>query len=224
MEHAEAVRAGAVERYLLDELEDDARRAFEEHYFDCQECAEEVRLTAAFLDNARGVVRETETAAAVPRRWPRLFWPIPAASAAALVLLGVGLGYVGLTARSGERSASPLTIQPVSWQFLSISRSAPPTLSVCPRASVVPLLLSQTVAASQSRFRCDLRAASGEVKAIGTLPSAAPGEELRLLLPVEGLAAGSYVLELSGLPSGGGEAAAPVARYPFVLAWSGDCP
>ena len=42
MTHSEAVQQMAAERYLLDELAPDVRDAFEEHMFDCQECALDV--------------------------------------------------------------------------------------------------------------------------------------------------------------------------------------
>ena len=43
MDHQEAVRQKATERYLLDELDPELRDQFEEHLFDCQDCALDVR-------------------------------------------------------------------------------------------------------------------------------------------------------------------------------------
>ena len=43
MEHHEAVRTMAAERYLLEELSDDERDAFEAHFFECAVCADSVR-------------------------------------------------------------------------------------------------------------------------------------------------------------------------------------
>ena len=53
MEHQEAIRLGAVEKYLLGELPTPQRDEFEEHFFDCRECAAELRMTANFLGIAR---------------------------------------------------------------------------------------------------------------------------------------------------------------------------
>src|SRR5580698_9913354 len=53
MEHHEAKRLMAVEKYLLDELPPQVRDEFEEHYFDCDECTTDLRATAAFLDAAK---------------------------------------------------------------------------------------------------------------------------------------------------------------------------
>src|SRR5277367_313541 len=58
MDHNEAVRLQAAEKYLLGELPREQHAAFEEHFFDCSACAEEMKATAAFMESARQVSRE----------------------------------------------------------------------------------------------------------------------------------------------------------------------
>jgi len=53
MDHSEAVEQMATERYLLDELTPEQREAFEEHLFDCQECALDLRAGTAFVQEAK---------------------------------------------------------------------------------------------------------------------------------------------------------------------------
>ena len=43
MDHSEAVTKKMAESYLLEELTPEQRDAFEEHYFDCPECAKDVK-------------------------------------------------------------------------------------------------------------------------------------------------------------------------------------
>src|SRR5438270_733873 len=43
VEHETAVQQKLTERYLLNELDVDARNEFEEHFFDCPECAFDVQ-------------------------------------------------------------------------------------------------------------------------------------------------------------------------------------
>ena len=52
MNHSEALKEMAAERYLLDELSPEARDAFEEHMFDCPDCALDVRSGSAFIGEA----------------------------------------------------------------------------------------------------------------------------------------------------------------------------
>jgi hypothetical protein len=53
MDHNHITQHLTVERYLLDELTPEVRDEFEEHFFDCQECATDLRATAAFMDAAK---------------------------------------------------------------------------------------------------------------------------------------------------------------------------
>ena len=57
MDHNEALRLHAVEKYVLGELPPSLRDEFEEHFFECQECALDVRAAAEFVDNVRAVLR-----------------------------------------------------------------------------------------------------------------------------------------------------------------------
>ncbi len=71
MDHAQAIEEMAAERYLLNELAPDAREAFEEHMFDCPECALDIRAGVAFVDEAKTQLPELVGA---PSRLPS---PVP---------------------------------------------------------------------------------------------------------------------------------------------------
>jgi len=64
MEHSYASEHHLVEQYLLDELSPAARDEFEEHFFDCRECAAELKVTSEFLQLARSELQRQEFAAA----------------------------------------------------------------------------------------------------------------------------------------------------------------
>jgi Putative zinc-finger len=53
MDHQQATQLMAVEKYLLQELAPEARDQFEEHFFDCQECATDLGATVAFMEAAQ---------------------------------------------------------------------------------------------------------------------------------------------------------------------------
>lgn len=58
MDHTEAVRLQAAEKYLLGELPKGQLEEYEEHYFDCAICAEELKTTVAFMESSRQVFHE----------------------------------------------------------------------------------------------------------------------------------------------------------------------
>lgn len=58
MDHTEAIRLQAVEKYVLGELPEAQRDEYEEHYFDCAECALDLMAAATFVDTAREVFRQ----------------------------------------------------------------------------------------------------------------------------------------------------------------------
>jgi hypothetical protein len=127
--HQEALRGAAVEKYLLNEMPEPERDEFEEHFFDCAECAADLKTTAAFLDGAKKELRlraaaESDAATgpasqAPPTRLPKapkkpwfdFFWRPTFAAPAFALLLGVMVYQnVVVFPRSGEgapREASP---------------------------------------------------------------------------------------------------------------------
>jgi hypothetical protein len=72
MEHAYAVENHMVEQYLLSELAPGARDEFEAHFFDCQECAAELKVTDAFMRAARSELRVPEASTASPAARPHI--------------------------------------------------------------------------------------------------------------------------------------------------------
>ena len=91
MKHEFATATHAAERYLLHEMSAEERDAFEEHYFGCDACAEDVKLTSQFIQTAKAVWRED---AQTPPKfsvmdWLRMKWLSPALLAVAAAALAV---------------------------------------------------------------------------------------------------------------------------------------
>ena len=60
MDHPSTRDRNLAERYLLGELDAAEAAEFEEHYFDCPVCAEEVREGSRFIANVKVVLREDQ--------------------------------------------------------------------------------------------------------------------------------------------------------------------
>jgi len=66
MDHDVVVRQKMTERYLLNELDPEARDEFEEHYFDCPECAADVKAGAVFVEQSKVVFRAEASRSVLP--------------------------------------------------------------------------------------------------------------------------------------------------------------
>src|SRR3954469_17960246 len=96
MSHDEAINDGATERYVLDEMPDEERDAFEEHYFECAVCAEDVRTAIALKDGLAAEQRRESVPAVVPfePRHRRLPASLAAAAAAMIAVVSMYAGVV----------------------------------------------------------------------------------------------------------------------------------
>src|SRR5215213_4599726 len=100
MEHTDAIETNAPDRYLLGQLSAAEADAFEDHYFDCPVCTEDVRIGMSFMDGGRRLVREVapvpeKVAPVIPidsrRRTAAKWFPATAAAAVLAILGNVGL-------------------------------------------------------------------------------------------------------------------------------------
>lgn len=226
MDHQEAIRLGAVERYLLDELEPPQRAEFEEHFFGCPECAKDLRITAEFLDTARKELRRGITPRKLERSWIELFWkPVVLAPAFAL-LLGVII-YQNLVVLPRINGEIAHLGRPGVVTVLSLiegnSRGMPTTAPSGPAGQ--PLLLSLDIPATQqySSYACVLVDSAGRDVLRVPVSAAQAQDTVSISIPAGNLRAGHYVLIVRGLHSGNsGAQATDLARYRLTLTPSID--
>mgnify|MGYP000898507552 CR=1 FL=1 len=109
MNHHEIEQQDIIERYVRHQLKPEERRAFQEHYFACDECFAAVESTAKFIAGVQrssrvGVLAENArevASASVAPWWASFFKPAFAFGAMACLLLAVALGWLVLRQPSG---------------------------------------------------------------------------------------------------------------------------
>ncbi len=111
MDHNEAVRLHAAEKYLLGEFSQVQRDEYEEHYFTCMICAEDLKASAAFMDGARQVLRgqsfsETGAGAQAQRGTGWFAWLRPAFAVPVFAALLLFVGYQNAITIPGLKQAS----------------------------------------------------------------------------------------------------------------------
>ncbi len=202
MTHQQALDALASERYLLDEMTEVERFEFEEHYFDCAECAEDVRLgdmirqearragvsTAANLQTARPAVVLTS-----PKWWRR---PVTAAPWAVAATLALVVGYQSLVTVPGLRDAAgPQSIEPV--MLRGATRGATTNVVITPGQRFVALSADLLTTPTSSSLGYEILDSSRTAVASGRSAVPVSGAPLMLLVPVDELQkAGRYTLTL----------------------------
>lgn len=220
MTHKEAETSGAAERYLLDEMTEPEQAAFEEHYFECPECAEEIRTAKLFLANLRAVYEERKSPAVLPVRPPvrRLRWPQVAGLAAALLVATV-LGYQNLVEiphlRHNLETAGGVDSPPTF--YLAETRSVEDVLTLPAGATHFSLLLNQKPGRIYPYYDCVLSAENGTVVRAFRVPVPLSREEWQLRLPAEGLTSQAYVLRVRGAETAGGADLRDVGEFHFRL-------
>jgi|SRR5579862_1002430 len=213
MNHEMAVELHATERYLLGEFSAEEREAFEEHYFDCAECAEDVRAAAAFRANATAVLRDKPMPLAVrtERRnlWREFFTFRPAmislaANAVLLVGLVVAMRHTDVLHREiADASAPRFYPQFGLAQNSRGDREKELTAGDPFFAATVDLHPGQKF----DRFSYQIQNEGGAVVAQGSVPAPAgltadTSSEHTLAVPVAALKPGRYLFILSGIDHG----------------------
>ncbi|MEO8032888.1 MAG: zf-HC2 domain-containing protein [Acidobacteriota bacterium] len=194
----------AAETYVLGEMRPEDRDAFEEHFFDCSECASSVRDGATIAAATRSLTGETARHPAFP------LWAI--AAAAALLIL---LGYQNLVTIPLLRNTAPIpsarVLHPVS--FLTAgTRGGNPIEVTAVRGDDISLYFDVPPQPASSSFTAEILDASGAVRASVPVSARDARETVLVTFPTRNLSPGRY--ELTVLAAGDRR---EVVRDPFEL-------
>jgi hypothetical protein len=210
MDHDVVVRQQMTEKYLLGELEPDARLDFEEHFFDCAECALDVRTGALFVEQAKGVLAEEPASASssVPVRAPVLArpgwlaWLRPAFAAPALALLLAVVGYQNLvTYPQLHHALNRPQVLPFASVNVGTWGSSEQTISI--RRGEDFLLFVRIPPDGYSGHAAELYNPAGKPEWSVTIPATSTQDQWPLQVPAANREAGAYILVVRGLTSAG---------------------
>jgi hypothetical protein len=135
MTHQEVQQGEFVERYVRHRLAPDERRAFQEHYFACEECFEQVQTTARFVAGVRQAARQGVLAESVVEPWwAALFKPALGFAVATAAVLAVTFGW--LLFKQNSMSHQELAIQQTPTPHPTITSSITP--GITPGATATP--------------------------------------------------------------------------------------
>jgi Putative zinc-finger len=221
MNHQQATESMATERYLLDELTPEARDAFEEHFFDCQECATDLRAGAGFVDAATRQLgagpKAITPASDKPRR--SLFRPAFAWGALAASLLVTAYQNVVIYPHYKTEIAelrAPEILPSLSLVGGNSRGGAIPAVAVVPQRPFL-LLLDIPTQDRFSNYTCLLYSPSGSLVWRVEVSAQSAKDTVPIRVPATDPQSGEYNLLVQGNGPEQGTAAVDLGRFPFTL-------
>ncbi|HLK50810.1 MAG TPA: zf-HC2 domain-containing protein [Bryobacteraceae bacterium] len=211
MDHTQATRAHAAERYVLGELPAEEAADFERHFFECGDCAEAVEAGGEFIANAREVLR-TEAARpiqgrisagpqkSIGRAKPGWSWGwMPAAAALAFAAIAL---YQNVIVIPGMRTALESPRDLPTFQLAGASRGEQRVIRVPAGTMWMALLADLPPDARYPRYASIVSLGAGTVFRV-TTPAPRDGQSISVLVPVRSLAPGNYQFTVYGVDGDG---------------------
>ena len=231
MDHAEAVRLNAAESYLSGELPEALRDQFEEHYFDCFECANDLKSLDTFRTASR-MVFEEEVVRRVPPQRPEaeragwFGWLRPLVVVPAIAALAAIVAFQNAVTIPALKQRPPAVAQAYGSSFRvkgTTRGQSVSTVSVHPNEGFAldfDFIPAQVFPTYQGLLLDDV---DGSVLTFH-LPGELANKEVHLAIPAGLLHAGKYSLILSGvrdaegrLASGSAPGGNEVQRVAFAV-------
>ena len=216
MDHAEAVEGQVVEKYLLGELSAPQENEFADHFFDCQECANDLRMTSLFMDTTKTVLASDPVARPQSSKVGRGWWqPAPYAIAASILLLALLLYQNVVTIPRLRSSSAPQELALFSLTGLGTRSAGSAVITPAP-GKPFALLLDIPPHDNISEYRCQILSPGGSPAVSIDLSEDAIKKTIPLLIPPSVLKPGDYQFTISGRTKDEGSFA-ELERYPLQV-------
>jgi hypothetical protein len=215
MDHDSVVRQQMTERYLLGELDSETRDQFEEHFFDCSDCALDLHAGALFVEQSKAVLAETPAPisaglpapAPVPARLGWLAWlrPMlrPAMVVPVLALLLVTIGYQNLvTYPRLEQALNSPQVLPFASVNVGTYGSEGPVITTRPGEGFL-LFMRIPPEDGYSHYTAELYNPAGKREWSLTVPATSAQDQWPVKVPGANREAGSYTLKVRGVTPAG---------------------
>lgn len=224
MDHTEAVKLQAVEKYILGELPPTLRNEFEVHYFDCVECAVNLRAGVAFAAVSRQYFAEEAAGRqrAVPAPRPGWFaWLKPLVAVPAFAALLIIVGYQNLVTiprMHRESGAEATAVEPwFSLVATNVRGAAHSTLHVTPgRGFQIVFDITAAHSDPSASFLLQLQDASGKTVLTRSVSPKIAQKSVHLPIPAS-FSEGSYRVVILKQSAG---TTSPAGEIPFDIAFS----
>lgn len=230
MNHSEAVDRMIAERYLLNELGPDEREAFEEHFFDCPECALDVRAGTAFVSETKAqlpAIAVRSVAGKQPvagKQGPQWTWWKPAFAIPVFAGLLTVIAYQNLVTvpKLKRELRQPHIVSSIPSYGATRGGASVPVTADKAHGVALPVDISIDPAVGNfALYSFSLSGPSGNVVWTGTIaaPAQEPNGDLQLSIVVPGrlLENGTYFVGVEGVGTRGDRTAIGQYRFDVTL-------
>jgi len=215
MDHDAVVRQKMTEKYLLGELDPEARDEFEGHFFDCPDCALDVHAGTLFVEQSKIVLagKSEPVSAGLPvpapvpvkpgwLAWWRTGWPSMVA-VPALALLLVVIGYQNLvTYPQLTRELNSPRVLPYAVMNVGTYGAEGPTIATRPGEGFL-LFARIPPEGGYSHYTAELYNPAGKLEWSLTIPASSTQDQWPVQVPGANRAAGSYTFKVRGVTAAG---------------------
>ncbi|RXH54812.1 anti-sigma factor family protein [Granulicella sibirica] len=220
MNHKDAIQESSIERYILGELNGPARERFEDHLFDCKECADDLKAGVVFLEASRDELPALAYSRSQKPAWyawilsPALLAP---ALAACLLVIGYDTTVVIPGARhEATQASSPAIINGVSLAA-GTARSEDIKEVHAPRGGSFFVSFDIPAQNSYAAYVCSLYSPSGALVWHGEVTAEQAKDTVTVRIPSASTQAGINRLIVEGKSPSGIIGPAELSRYQFSL-------
>jgi anti-sigma factor RsiW len=210
MDHDMVVREKMTEKYLLKELDPEVRDEFEEHFFDCPECARDVRAGSEFVELSKIILEQkpekASELAAVRQPEPAwrgwLAWLRPAVVVPMFAMLLVVIGYQNFVEFPQLTQAvnRPQVLPAATVNLLTYGANAAPLAIHAGEGFLLNVIIPPDH--RYSAYKVDLYNPAGSLEE--SVPVAASNEDTwPIQFPGANRQSGTYKLKVHGVSSNG---------------------
>jgi len=206
MNHDESLKLGAAEKYVLRELPDELRDAFEDHFFECHDCAADIRALASFAEagpeayDRDGCPEPISVPASKPSVWAWLRPPIAVPAFSALLFV---VGYQNLsTIPELRKSAAVAQVQVLKSFPLAKANTRGSSALNIPVQPGESFTLKFDIPPSKgfAQYLCQLQDASGRVLHQVNVDVKRANKGVELFVPAGMINPGTYYVVITGEP------------------------
>ena len=223
MNHQDAIRESSLAKYILGELSGKPRDTFEEHLFECEVCAEDLKSGVTFLEVSRdelpAIARQR---AEKPAGWfaglLSPWWLVPALAASLMVTL-----YETAVVLPRERAEVAQAETPAILNSVVLGAGASRAEGVrqtsAPQGGSFQIVFDIPAQSDFTGYRCSLYSPSGSLVWQGAVTPQQAKDSVTVWIPTRATNAGLNSLRVEGLrPDGSaGDKFVELTKYQFLL-------